>query len=89
MVIQVGEQEVLINPSSHYWYIGESEGIYDGTYIDVEIKEPEKKARTIWEVQTCVTAIKQFLGIRKYGIFTPYQLYRYLNEQPIQKAKSS
>ncbi len=90
ITVKVGYREILINPASHYTYIGLSDGAYAGQYVDIEIDEPERKARTIWEVNSCVTQIKNFAGIRKYGIFTPYQLYRYLKHGvTLQKAESA
>ena len=32
-------------------------------------------------VPTCVTFVKMILGIRKWNIFTPYQLYNYIKEK--------
>lgn len=87
IAMTVGDQEVLINPSSHYTYIGESEGVYEGEYLDVEVDEPIREPRTIWEVNTCVTIVKGFLGIRRYTIFTPYQLYRYLDGLTFQETE--
>ncbi len=33
-----------------------------------------------WMIFTCVEAVKQVLGLHKRFIFTPWQLYRYLQE---------
>lgn len=30
---------------------------------------------------TCVEVVKHFLGIRRFFIFTPYQLYKFLNKR--------
>lgn len=78
MVALVGSQQVLINPTSHYTCIAEGAELYEGTYVDIEIKEPARVAKMPWEPNTCVTQLKNFIGIGKYDILTPYQLYRYL-----------
>ena len=37
-----------------------------------------------WSLFTCVEAVKRVLGIRKRGIFTPWQLYQHLKTlQPL------
>jgi len=90
MVVLVGDQEVLINPTSHYTYIGPGLGLYDGIYLDIEIEEPPRVAKMPWEPNTCVTQLKNFIGIGKYDILTPYQLYRYLEHGwPIQETESA
>lgn len=86
----IGNQNILINPVSHYTYIGLAEPEYEGLWIEVDVEEPERKARPIWEPNTCVTQAKNFLGIQKRAIVTPYQLYRYLvHGWSIQKTESA
>ena len=71
---------VLLNPAYHCLQVIPDAGpVYEcTTYIDMDMKEPKFVKRTIWEVSTCVTTIKQVLGIDVYGIFTPAQLHDYL-----------
>ena len=70
---------ILINPCFHYTQAFNAEALYEcTTYIDIDMKEPEKKHRTIWQVFTCVTMVKSFIGMNKYAILTPYQLFQYL-----------
>lgn len=70
---------VIIDPSFHFGQVFKDEGLYEATtYIDVEITEPEHAKRTIWQVFTCVSVVKYFLGINQYTMWTPYQLYQHL-----------
>lgn len=41
-----------------------------------------------WRLLTCVEAVKRVLGVRARGIFTPYQLCRYLKAQQANAAAS-
>ena len=76
---------VLLNPAYHCLQVIPDAGpMYEcTTYLDIELDEPEFVKRTIWEVSTCVTTIKQVIGLDKYGIFTPYSLYQYLLKEKL------
>ena len=43
-------------------------------YTDVNLSLPMPYLRPF----TCVEVVKRVLGIKRWSIFTPYQLYRYL-----------
>ena len=73
---------VLINPLHHYTSIEAASDLYECTdYIDIEIEEPAWKARTIWQPFDCVSIVKSFLGLHKWGILTPYQLFKHLRSE--------
>ncbi len=42
-----------------------------------------------WSFFTCVEVIKRFLNIHEFFIFTPYQLYRYLEKQGYEDLSST
>ena len=50
------------------------------TVLSAEIREPISKPAP-WGPYTCVEAVKRVLGIRHRGIFTPWRLHRFLQEQ--------
>ena len=51
------------------------------TIVKVVCEASVIRYRTPWLLcpQTCVEAIKGILGIRRFWLFTPWQLYRYLD----------
>jgi hypothetical protein len=73
---------MIIDPRFYYADIFESMGVYaHHTYQDVDIVRQETVRRTIWQPFTCVSMIKAFMGINKWYILTPYQLWSYLDGQ--------
>lgn len=71
---------MIIDPRFFYTDIFKSQGVYaHHVYQDVEIERQETARRTIWQPMTCVSIIKAFLGINKWYILTPYQLWSYLD----------
>jgi len=58
------------------------ENIYDVVENDILVKSRVRKPkRGLFMLNTCVGYTKQILGINKPFIWTPYQLYRYLEKQ--------
>jgi len=58
------------------------ENIYDVVDNDILVKSKVRKpTRGLFMLNTCVGYTKQILGINKPFIWTPYQLYRYLERQ--------
>jgi len=79
---------VLINPSWHFIEVCKDEGLYEcTTYIDVEFEPPPQKYRFPLQLLTCVTIIKELLGIKHWWIIHPQQLYNYLRRHQYGKFK--
>lgn len=79
----IATEGVVINPCFHCIQVFPDEGTYEATtFLDIDLEEPKEIQRTIWQVFTCVSVIKSFLGINKYTIWTPYQLFQYLLRHP-------
>ena len=50
--------------------------------IHVKVWRESTRIRSLWPTAvTCVEQIKALLGIRKWFLFTPYQLFKYLRNQ--------
>jgi hypothetical protein len=60
------------------WWI--SHGKTKPTFMHVKRRTNPRKVRNplVWGPVTCVETIKSLLGVGKFAIFTPYQLYRHL-----------
>lgn len=58
-----------------------------GNKIVPAIIEKNHKKAAPWMLFTCVEAIKRILGIHKRFIFTPWQLYQFLEKSKRQKTK--
>lgn len=82
----------IIKPDRGRWIVcGKSEKSFDLYTIDnhsdilsdsLVIKTQAKESkRGLLMLNTCVGQVKQQLGIRKPFIWTPYQLFRYLNNE--------
>jgi hypothetical protein len=50
------------------------------TVLPAQIQALQSKPAP-WGLYTCVEAVKRVLGIRHHGLFTPWRLYRFLEEQ--------
>lgn len=50
------------------------------TVIDAPVNHSHKRAAPIM-LLTCVEVVKRVLGIHKFGIFTPWQLYKFIKKQ--------
>ena len=48
--------------------------------LNVEIKEPENKLLRVAPF-TCVETVKRIIGVQQRSIFTPYQLFCFLNKK--------
>ncbi len=88
VMINDGENWVSIDPMSNYmdvvvhhvphdfdlpkWLCGRGHSVIPASLnVDISKSAP-------WMVFTCVEACKRILGIHKRSIFTPWQLYRHL-----------
>ena len=60
--------------------VSDQKSIIEGNYI-IESYVPKECKRSLFMLNTCVGAVKQVVGINKPFIWTPYQLYRYLEKQ--------
>ena len=79
---------VIYNPLSHCTEIATVAGpdgpALAGHYrklgfrvVETRINRPPK-CPAPWRFYTCVEAVKRLLGLRAGGVFTPWQLYKYL-----------
>src|SRR5665213_2085121 len=61
------------------WLKGRTPGV---TIVAVKVSpRPEPATASPLGLLTCVGVTKRLLGIRAFGIYTPYRLYRYLHKQ--------
>lgn len=83
-------ENVVVNPSWHFIDVFKDEGLYECTkYIDVIFEPPPKKYRFPFQLLTCVTIVKEILGIKRWYIIHPEQLYRYLKRHSHGKFKEA
>ena len=70
---------VLINPSWHFVDICKAEDLYEcTTYVDIEFSPPPEKKRFPLQFVTCVTLVKEIIGVKCWHIIHPEGLYKYL-----------
>lgn len=94
MVLHKPNADVLIDPRIGYTEVTVYPPNTDfsdlGEKITVNVETQVGRLRGIFGLLNCVEQVKAFLGIRDKFIFTPYQLYRKLNNgKRLFKTKSS
>lgn len=87
-VLKSGEYWVIYNPLSNgteveIWPDEHEETLrawlaQNGYRVVDDAVRPLRPASLPWAPYTCVEAVKRVLGLRAPGVFTPWQLYRYL-----------
>lgn len=50
--------------------------------VEARIRPETMRAPWIWSPVTCVEAVKALLGIRRFWLWTPQQLFRHLGGRP-------
>jgi len=94
-LVQSGEHWVLYNPLSNGTEVevwpGDQEQtirawlVQNGYQVIDETVRPRDPRTLPWSPFSCVEAVKRVLGLRAPGVFTPWQLYRYLKKDQKQK----
>lgn len=88
VLVDLGEQWLLINPMSHYTAVDLCPGmtaedladVYRGlglTVVPARTGQPFPRPAP-WRPYTCVEEVMRILGIRAPWVLTPWQLYRRL-----------
>jgi len=88
-LLESGDRWILYNPLSNgteveVWPGDEEETIRawlvsNGYEVIDEIVRPLRPRPLFWAPYSCVEAVKRVLGLRAPQVFTPWQLYRHLN----------
>jgi hypothetical protein len=81
----------VFNPSQSYWQVlafekdeaalGDIIGLGQSVYIERDILPARTRVPWLVGFETCVSAIKGLIGLRAPWIVTPYQLWRWANEE--------
>lgn len=94
-VLLEGEEGLWLvcNPLSHYTELGIVAGLDPSAITDhyraqgyrvlqTRVTQPPKRSAP-WRPYTCVEAVKRVLGLHAPAVFTPWQLYDFLNRKII------
>ncbi len=91
VALECGDRWVVIDPLSHYTHVEVCGGIGaeqlaaglhgDGlTVVATRTRRPPLRPAP-WRPHSCVEAVIRLLGLRAPGVFTPWQLYRHLENR--------
>lgn len=79
---RLGHTDIEILPYNSTYNIMEVVQNIDSCIIHIKVKRDSTRVRAPWPtVSTCVEQIKAILGVKKWFLFTPWQLFKYLEKQ--------